>query len=316
MSLEGMDADQVQQVARQLDGYARALTHITSALGTLTGELSYHWQGPASAAFQQQWAAQHRAALGGAAQALTDMHAHLIANMQQQIQASAAGPGGGHAAGSGAAGGPGTRSGGPGFSPGNFWNLVTKYNGYVSLATTPFDYAMWSKLLAYDHNSSLLKYTLVPYLHSIQGVDRLLQHSWNVQPVDALLTKAHFPALIDTAGKGLGIAGAVVGGVSVGVSAFQGGQDLAQHHYASATGHLVDATAGGLKTIGAQTKDPLVYLAGFDISLAQKDYELARQIQWSQGIPNPFHPGVWRSDYVPTFKALPGQLVSTLAGIM
>ena len=65
MSLEGMDVDQAQQLARQLDGYARALTHLTTALGTLAGELGYHWQGPASATFQQQWAARYRGALGG-----------------------------------------------------------------------------------------------------------------------------------------------------------------------------------------------------------------------------------------------------------
>ena len=71
MSLEGMDVDQAQRIAQQLEGYARALTHITSGLGTLTAELTYHWRGPASGTFQQQWSAQYRGAISRAAQALT-----------------------------------------------------------------------------------------------------------------------------------------------------------------------------------------------------------------------------------------------------
>ena len=45
----------------------------------------------------------------------------------------------------------------------------------------------------------------------------------------------------------------------------------------------------------------------------KEDYELGSQIDWSQGIPNPFNADNFRNDYVPTFRSLPGQLVSTLA---
>ena len=59
MSLEGMDVDQAQRLVQQLDGYAQSLIHITAGLGTLTQELSYHWRGPASGTFQQQWSTQY-----------------------------------------------------------------------------------------------------------------------------------------------------------------------------------------------------------------------------------------------------------------
>ncbi len=45
-------------------------------------------------------------------------------------------------------------------------------------------------------------------------------------------------------------------------------------------------------------------LAGFDIKLYKKDFELAQQIQWNQ-IPNPFDPGVFQNDYVPGSSSFP-----------
>jgi uncharacterized protein YukE len=316
MSFDGMDVDQAQRLAQRLDGYARALTQITAMLTTLTAELSQHWRGPASATFQQRWVAQYHGALSSAAHALADMHTHLVANIQQQIQTSAADHGGGQTGGSRArAAIAGLTLAGLLSGVGRVWNAVETADGRLSAVETPLEKIMevagnkdvtgrydkaWTRLMELDNNSPLLKYKQSPVL-------QWLHDNPHVQRANDLLTQAHAPAVLDKLDK----IGAGMSVLSAGVSGGEAGADLAQHHYASAGGHLVDLTAGALKS----SDNPVAYLAGFDISLYKKDFELAQQIQWNN-IPNPFDPGVFRSDYVPTFKALPGELVSTLTEIM
>lgn len=267
MSLEGMDVDQAQRLAQQLDGYAQALIHITAGLGTLTEELSYRWRGPASGIFQQQWSTQYQGAISRAAQTLTGMHAHLVANIQQQVQASAIDAGGGGAAGFGA------RAAISGLTMtallggvSSVWRAASRADDYYSLVDTPLS---------------------------------------NIPKTSELLDRIPGYGFADRASTVMGYAD---GTVKTGEAAW----DLGHRHYGAAGGEMVDATASFLKT---QKEDPVLYLAGVDISLAHKDYDLARQIDWSQGIPNPFHPGVFESDYVPTFKELPGELISNLAGV-
>src|ERR1700683_5104259 len=144
MSLEGMDVDQVQQLAQCLSENAQTLSRINAMLATLSAELGHYWQGPSSAAFQQQWAAQYRPALSNAAAALSDLHAHVIANLEQQVQASAAGTGAGSAGLAGpAAPASGLTLGGIlgalGGGIAGTWGIASKIEGYVSLATTPFE---------------------------------------------------------------------------------------------------------------------------------------------------------------------------------
>ena len=316
MSFDGMDVDQAQHLAQRLDGYARALTQITAMLTTLTAELSQHWRGPASATFQQRWVAQYHGALSSAAHALTDMHTHVVANIQQQIQTSAADHSGGQTGGSGTeAAIAGLTLGGLLAGASRAWNAVDGFNAGLSALETPFEKLMevagnnditgrydktWTRLLELDSNSPLLKYKQSPVL-------QWLHDNPHVQQANDLLTEAHAPAVLDKLDK----IGTGMSVLSAGVSGGEAGADLAQHHYASAGGHLVDLTAGALKS----SDNPVSYLAGFDISLYKKDFELAQQIQWNN-IPNPFDPGVFQNDYVPSFKALPGELVSTLTEIM
>ena len=280
MALEGMDVDQAQRLARQLESYAQALTHLTSALGTLTGELSYHWQGPASAAFQQQWAAQHRGALGGAAQALADMHAHLIANMQQQIQASAAGPGGGTGSGSG------PRGASSGFSLGGLWRNVNTGSTWVSILTSPFD--VLDKIAGYQHQSPALSW---------------LHDNVHVQQAYKVLEDAHGPLIL----KVLGVGGAGVNLVNGGIDVGKAFGNVSHGQYASAGGNLVDATAEGIKAAG--TKYPILYPLGVELSAIHKAYD---QIRWGEGVPSPFVPGNFQNDWVPMFKSLPSSFVSTI----
>ena len=127
----------------------------------------------------------------------------------------------------------------------------------------------------------------------------------NIPKTSELLDRIPGHGLADGAGRVLGYTDATL-------DTGEGVYDLKHQHYGAAGGKMVDATASLLK---AQKDDPVAYLAGVDLSLAHKDYDLARQVDWSEGIPNPFDPGVFRNDYVPTFKDLPGETISNLAGV-
>lgn len=300
MSLEGMDVDQVQQLAQCLSENAQTLSRINAMLATLSAELGHYWQGPSSAAFQQQWAAQYRPALSNAAAALSDLHAHVIANLEQQVQASAAGTGAGSAGLAGpAAPASGLTLGGIlgalGGGIAGTWGIASKIEGYVSLATTPFE-----RLEQLSDESTLLRFEDSPILN-------WLNDNPHVQELDELMSKAGLADVLDKVDK----VGTAMSYLAIGTAAAASVHDLADHQYGNAFGQVIDGTAAGLKN----SKDPVAYLAGFDLSLLQKDYELGRQIQWS-GIPSPFSVSNFENDYIPAFESLPGQLVSTLSEVI
>lgn len=304
MTFDGMDVEQAQGLARQLEGHAQNLGHITSSLTALTMALSQSWHGPASAVFQQQWAAQHHPALTGAVRAMSDLHAHLTANIQQQVRASAA-------------------DAGPGGGGGGIWGVVAgvaaglgiasdAWEHYVSRYTDPLDTIKdlagnkwvtgrydktWTRLVNLDRDSSLFRYKKSPIFHALH--DNAL-----VQRAGHLLTATHGDKVLEA----LGPVGTVMGYVAVGSDIGQGAVALHDHQYAKAGGDMVDATADSLKN----SKYPVAYLAGVDIALVKEDYDLASQIDWKQGIPNPFNADNWRTDYVPTFKSIPGQMIGPL----
>ena len=316
MSFDGMDVEQAQGLARQLEGHAQNLGHITSSLTALTMALSQSWHGPASAVFQQQWAAQHHPALNGAARAMSDLHAHLTANIQQQVRASAA-------------------DSGPGGTGPGIWGVVAGVTGFLVTASKVLDpvdqvtaaldlvndlagnkwvtgryHKTWTRLVNLDRDSSLFRYKKSPVLHAlhdnalVQRADHLLTAVHDnalVQRADHLLTAVHG----DKALKVLGPAGLIVSVAADGGQALMAVHD---HQYAKAGGDLLDATADGLKT----SKNPVAYLIGANIVIWKEDFDLASGIDWKQGIPNPFDAGTFRDDYVPTFKSIPGQLGHTI----
>ena len=308
MSLEGMDVDQAQRLAQQLEGYAQALSHITAGLGTLTAELSYSWRGPASAAFHHQWSTQYQAAISGAAYALADMHTHLVANIQQQAQASATDAGGGGTAWSGAGAAiSGLTVTGLLGGAGSVWEAVRRGNDYYSLVDGPLGLARnanvvgrydktWTRVIHLANDSTLLKYKRSPFLHWFHD-------NPHVQEANSLLEK--MPAH-DFIGRVSG----VVSWAQVGIDTGKASADVANHQYAAAGGQMVDATASALKG----SRNPVLYLAGVDVSLVHKDYDLARQVDWSD-IPNPLDPGVLKNDYAPAVKQLPGEMWSNLKDV-
>jgi hypothetical protein len=89
----------------------------------------------------------------------------------------------------------------------------------------------------------------------------------------------------------------------------KGISEAAHGHYGAAVGDAADVAAAGLKS----SKNPVLYLAGVDVALIHEDVDLAGQVDWKQGLPNPFSGSNFADDYLPTFKSLPGQMVGPLA---
>jgi len=309
MSFEGMDVGQVQAIARQLDANARALDGIAGLLAGLAEELILHWQGPAAARFQHEWAAEHRQALHAAAQALGDMHASVVANIGQQQGASDADAGFGVLAGTvlaGVAGGLGTA-----------WSVAQNIDGKLSLAETPLDNIeelakgeydplspdfnqydkTWSSLMKLDDDGTFLKYDESPAL-------QWLHDSPGVRNAADVLGKTHASVVLDK----LGPVGTAMGAIGTGVDVGNAGVAAAHHDYGSAGGDLVDATADGLKS----TPYPPAYLAGATVALFKEDYDLGSQIDWKEGLPNPLTGDNFKNIYVPALESVPGEMVGPL----
>lgn len=309
MSFEGMDVGLVQAIARELDANARALDGIAGLLSGLAEELILHWQGPAAARFQHEWAAQHRQALHAAAQALADMHASVVANIGQQQSASDADAGFGVLAGTllaGAAGGLGAA-----------WSVAQTIDGKLSLAETPLDNIeelakgeydplspdfnqydkTWSSLMKLDDDGTFLKYDESPAL-------QWLHDSPGVRNAAEVLGKTHASVVLDK----LGPVGTAMGAIGTGVDVGNAGVAAAHHDYGSAGGDLVDATADGLKS----APYPPAYLAGATVALFKEDYDLGSQIDWKEGLPNPLTGENFKNIYVPALESVPGEMVGPL----
>lgn len=239
MSIEGMDVELAQAIARELDDSAQALFRIGGVLGALTTELLFHWRGSASMTFEQQWTAQHQPALHAASGALADMHAHLVANIAEQVRASAAD-------------GPGLLSEARHFYDVAHWvDETAKGAGDArkwiiriagnDLITGRYGKA-WTRWLRLTHDAPLLKYKSWPVMHSLHD------NEW-VQKASRTLddpTVGRFFDVADKVGEKFVIPLAIVGGL------FDAGyivKDLKHHQYLHAVGYGLDVTATGLMLI-------------------------------------------------------------------
>jgi uncharacterized protein YukE len=136
MNLEGMDVDQVDSLARRMDTHTRTLESIAAVLGGLAAELSHLWRGPAAATFQHDCETLHSPAIMAAASAISDMHQRLVANLAQQVRASAADGGSAAPVSAGSLGG-----GGGGWTLGRAWNDLGNTTKIFGAATLPFGVA-------------------------------------------------------------------------------------------------------------------------------------------------------------------------------
>jgi uncharacterized protein YukE len=253
MSFEGMDVDQLQGLAKQINADARALSDLVTTLTAVAARLTVLWHGPLAAAFEQDWQSKLSPSLQAATGTLTDLHTHLQNNINAQISASAAdaGPGGG--------------------------------TGAILPAVVAGAGAIWT------------------------GAQLVGQFTSPVDTVASLIPGASddLPVLGATGDFDTGMAM-----VTAGIDGAKAGDALANHQYAAAGGDLVDGTADALKAGGPE--DPVPYLAGVTLELGKEDYDLAGQIDWSQGVPNPLTGSNFSTIYAPALEAVPGEMVDPL----
>jgi uncharacterized protein YukE len=311
LAFEGIDIDAAERLAAQLGQHAQTLDAISAQMTRVAEELARSWRGPAAATFQEDWESRHRAVLASARHALSDMREHLRANIADQQRASAAGTAGA-SAGAILSGGL-TLAAGLGQALGGAWRKVDDIDGYVSAVETPLDKiteiagnddvtgrygSRWTAFKNALGDPQFMHYKQSPILHALHDSPR-------VQQASEILGKAHVPQVLDK----VGTASNVVNDIGMTVDAGKGINEAAHGHYGAAAGDAADVAAAGLKS----SKNPVLYLAGVDVALIHEDVDLAGQVDWKQGLPNPFSGSNFADDYLPTFKSLPGQMVGPLA---
>ena len=272
MSFEGMDVEQVQGIASQLDANARALDGMAGLLAILAGELSLHWQGPAAARFHQEWTSGHRQALHAAAEALTGMHATLVANITQQESASAAEAGLGAEV--------------------LHWGQV----GLTAAGLVGFPVAMLEQTGQWAEKGG--KENLWTYYkgdHAFTGLEDTQAFSWlKSDPVQKADDFLHFKGVY-TAFHVLGWAGMGVAAVKVVGDAGKAANAYEAGNYGAAAGDVYDGVTDGLKGSG----DPVLYGVGVDLTLA-KD---VAGLDWKD-TPNPLSGDNFKQYYVPEIEQM------------
>ncbi len=256
MSLEGMDVERAQSIARQLDNSAQALTSINGALGILTTELIFHWRGPASVTFEQQWTARHQPVLHAASSALADMHAHLAANIAEQTRASAAD-------------GPGWLAGAD-----RAWEVVKALHdvhlgvdgakGLIhriagnKLITGRYT-KTWTRWLRQNHDAPFWKYKSSPVLHSLHD------NQW-IQKASRTLDNPRFIRFFDVTDKIGGKLVTPIAVIGVGIDVGHIVKAAENRQYLHAAGYTLNAVGTGLMAIPY----PPVMAIGLGITVAQE----------------------------------------------
>ena len=88
MAIQGMDIEEVRQLAQQLEHSSGEIKNI---VGQLTGKIdSAHWIGPDRENFHNAWQSHHVVALNNVSVALHDASMVANQNAQQQQDASTA----------------------------------------------------------------------------------------------------------------------------------------------------------------------------------------------------------------------------------
>lgn len=156
--------------------------------------------------------------------------------------------------------------------------------------------AIWRKVIQLDGNSDVLKYKKFDFLQKLYANKEL-------SAANSFFQKTHIADVASVAGK-------VETAVDVGKGTFAVAHDVSTHEYGRAFNDSIDTLATGLKG-----GNPVTYLAGVDLSLVKKDVELAQQVHWSEGLPNPFGGDNLKTVYLAEAKDLPGQLWTNLKDV-
>jgi hypothetical protein len=258
-----MDIGEAGNLAARLDGNARALSAVATVLGGLVTDLERRWLGPGFAEFAREFETSHRPALLAAAQAMSELHATLVVNIdQQQAASSAATEGGGAAA----------------VLAGAWAGLNTGFS-VEGLAAEPIDMV---RGLAGVHSSGGDMWDVIGDTQAASW----LRDSGQLQSMDTFLADSHVYAVTDKLGDaGAGLA--VIGGL---IDVGEGGRDAYDGDYAAAGGQAVNATSAGLTFAG-----PAGPLAGFDLEVAKADYD---EISMGGPLPSPTLSNLTR-EYLP-----------------
>ncbi len=251
MSFEGMNVDQMQGLAKQLDADAQALYNLVNSLNGIMAGLLFTWNGPMAATFEQEWQNKNRPALLSAYTILTNLHKHLVDNINGQDHASAL----------------------------DTYENVSKW---VDRALTPIDLVSqfgekkynprtkdnrFYKLGVKDHNITFQLDQNTKLRRFFNYHDSTLLRAAHdlpfVEKADRFLVHTRLDDLLGPVGIALAIP-------DIGVNTYEGGEALKEGHYNDAIMNLGN--------IVADTGNPVGLLAGGTIRLLAEDYELGEKV--------------------------------------
>jgi uncharacterized protein YukE len=283
MSFEGMDVDQLQGLAKQIESDAQALYNLVTSLTGVVGTLTFLWNGPVAVTFEQDWQSKNRPALLAGYNTLTALHTHLVKNITEQTSASAAEGG---------------------------WTAERVLKDGLKIAggiAAPV--GIISELAG---GSDPVGASLLGKAWSFSTEDYLFR----ISPDDAdwAKTAAGFfqSSHLDTGLKVLGIAGSAISAYNAVDSLYRAGEDVSTGHYADATTELAEGVADGLQAYPS----PVTYLAGVGLKMA--DQVAIRELNTA---PSPVSGSNFQQGYVPALTSTgtgPGweQAGQTLWGAM
>jgi len=271
MSFEGMDVDQLQGLAKQIDSDAQVLYNLVADLTGAVGGLTLLWHGPMAATFEQDWQSKNRPALLAAYNTLRDLHAHLVSNISQQTSASAA------------EGGLTVKGVVGGLEDG------LKVASAVGLPFAIISELGDGKLTDLTHANLLKKGW------TFATEDRSL---FRLNPVDVgwMKTTANFldHSPVGTGLKVVGLAGSAVSAFHAVDDLYRAGDDVYHGDYADAATELVEGVADGLQAYPS----PVTYLAGVGLKLADQV-----AVQELTNAPSPVSGSNFQQGYVPALTS-------------
>lgn len=268
MSLEGMDVDELRVLAGQLDMDVQALNRLVGTVNGLAGRLPAFWHGPAASAFEADWTSKYRPGLLAAVSTLMGLHAHLVANIDQQASASGADDGW-------AAGLFGKVEDGL-----TIVGAVGLPLGIIGeLGSLPEDLSGASRL------SKAWSYATDDHLFGLSPVDV----GW-VKSTAGFLESSH----IDDGLKVAGLAGSAIGVYHVMQDSYRASEDLNDGNYVGAANEFTEGVADGLQAYPS----PVSYLAGVDLKLLDQ----VANLDWKD-TPSPFSGSNFQQYYVPALQS-------------
>jgi uncharacterized protein YukE len=268
MSFEGMDVDQLQGLAKQIDSDAQVLYNLVTDLTGAVAGLTLLWHGPMAATFEQDWQSKNRPALLAAYNTLRDLHAHLVSNISQQTSASAAEGG-----------------------------LTVKgvvgglEDGLKVASAVGLPFAIISELGGGPKppGAGLLgkawSFSTEDYLFRLSPDDV----GW-VRTTARLFTDSP----LDKGLKVLGVAGSAISAFHAVDDLYRSADDVANGHYADAATELVEGVADGLQAYPS----PVTYLAGVGLKLADQV-----AVQELTNAPSPVSGSNFQQGYVPALTS-------------